>query len=159
MKRKIFSSLAALALALLVFAGCDPAKYNPIYDDDARIASNSDSSFASNSVSNTKAHEFTLSATMTGMQTIWRYTSPDDREAELTFSLGVSSGGKAKLVLIAPDGTVTVLTENTGSETGADSETKLVTLKKGRNRIKIVGYDAPRLELKLSADVGQFGNE
>lgn len=92
---------------------------------------------------------------MQGMEIIWEYKADEDTTRQLNYSLDVTSG-KAKLVLIQPDGTVTTLAESDStahessptSESGtadnpdettatAESITEL-DLKKGKNRIKIV---------------------
>jgi hypothetical protein len=92
---------------------------------------------------------------MTGSRTLWRYHADSDAKATLSYSFSVTAGGKAKLVLVTPDGEVIMLAENTGNAENSEMQTQTVSLKKGRNRIKIVGHDYPEFELRLSIDAGQ----
>ena len=99
-------------------------------------------------------NELSVTATMTGTRTIWHYDAGSDIDVTFFYSLSVPAGGKAKLVLITPDNEVTILTENTDNATNSEMQSQTISLKQGNNRIKIVGYDAPKFELKLSVEVG-----
>jgi hypothetical protein len=111
------------------------------------------------SIGNTEGNEYSLSATMTGMETIWRYKAESDSEITMSYMLSVSQGGKAKLVLITPNNEVIELVENTDNTETTEMQSQTIQLTKGNNRIKIVGYDKPKFELKLNVDAGQFGAE
>jgi hypothetical protein len=137
-------------------SGCN---HNDLYSDDAKIAKSADSYSAVMSIGNTEENEYSLSATMTGMQTIWRYKVDSDSEITISYMLSVSQGGKAKLVLITPNNEVIELAENTDNTETTEMQSQTIQLTKGNNRIKIVGYDKPKFELKLNVDVGQLGTE
>ena len=93
-------------------------------------------------------------AAMSGARTIWRYNTTTDVDVTFFYSLSVTDGGKAKLVLVTPDKEVITLVENADNTVSEEMQSQTVSLKAGNNRIKIVGYDAPKFDLRLSVDVG-----
>ena len=151
MKRII--TVVVLCLVAVSMPGC--GDQNATYDDDAKIARTGESSRTTAASSLIIGQDLSVSATMTGDKTIWRHNAASDVDVTFSYSLSVTSGGKAKLVLITPDDEVIVLIENADNTQYTDLQSQTVSLKAGKNRIKIVGYDAPKFELKLSADAGQ----
>jgi len=153
MKRII--AVFILCLTMILASGC--GDLNAIYDDNTVIAQTGDSSTTKGAGSTILGRDLSVtSATMTGSRTLWRYTADSDVDITFSYLLSVTEGGKAKLVLITPDNEVIVLVENTDNNTYNEMQSQTISLKKGLNRIKIVGYDAPRFELKLSFDVGKL---
>lgn len=90
---------------------------------------------------------------MEGMDTIWNYTSPDNTEVTLSWKLSVSSG-KAKLVLIDPDGNLSTLVECEASSGGEQEGSGTFEIKQGENRVKLVGAEETALEFEFTADKG-----
>lgn len=154
-------AVAFLFFAIFLVSGCgSDADRNAIYDDDAKIAKSADSSYANMSVYSGGDNELSMSArTFTGAKTLWRYTAQNDCDVTFSYSLSVSNGGKAKLVLITPDGEVIILSENVDNTTTDEMQSQTVSLNKGNNRIKIVGYEDPSLNLILQVDVGELGEK
>jgi len=153
MKRII--AIVISCFIMLSIAGC--GDFNSAYDDDATIAKTGDSSSMRSASSTNIGNELSVTATLTGTRTIWRYNTRDEVSIELSYLLSVSSGGKAKLVLVTPDNEVIILSENTDNTIINDEmKSQTISLKPGNNRIKIVGKDAPKLELKLHIEVGQL---
>lgn len=152
-------SLVALLLSLSLLSSCDTSFHNSIYDDDEKIASLVDSYVAATSIgSKTADGGYALSATMTGTQTIWSFEAEEDMDIPVSCKLSVTSGGYAKLVLVGPDGDVTTIVENTDNAVPEDMQPYNLSLKKGNNRIKVVGYDSPKLKLEIQAEQGRFGS-
>ena len=148
-------SIIMLSMIVLI-SGCSNAR-NEIYSDDVKIAQ-SESYHTTMWVPKHSDNKYSLTAdTLTGLRTIWRYDAEDDEDVEMFYSLSVSNGGKAKLVLVTPDDEVIILSENTDNRTVSELESQIVSLKAGNNRIKIVGYDKVKFELKLNIEVGEFG--
>lgn len=147
-------ALFLLCCTIILISGCADDR-NAIYDDSVKIAKSSDSHLSVMSVYNRNDNEFNMSAqSFTGAKTIWNYDAKNEGDVTFSYSLSVSEGGKAKLVLITPDNEVVTLIENIDNIEEIQSQT--VSLKKGKNRIKIVGYDDPKLNLVLSVDVGEL---
>ena len=143
---------------MVLISGC--GDFNPIYDDDTKIAGNSDSYSSKMSSTRSWGKDFSMSATLTGTKTIWRYRAKEDINIRLSYMLSVTEGGKAKLVLITPDNEVMILSENTDNTVMSEMKSETIVLKKGNNRIKIVGQDSPKFQLKLNSDgVGRFGDD
>jgi hypothetical protein len=149
--------ISVVIIICLVFALLSGCSNNGIYTDDREISKTEDKFSARDSVGNTNGSEYSLLATMTGSRTIWRYDAESDSEVTISYLLSVVQGGKAKLVLITPDDEVVVLVENSDNSENTEIQSQTIQLTQGRNRIKIVGYDDPEFNLKLTADVGQLG--
>ena len=129
---------------------------NDTYNDDAKIASSGDSSSTASSSVLVLGDDYKQTAVITGTRTIWRYKTDHDVDITISYLLSVTEGGKAKLVLISPDDKVTILIENADNTVYDEMKTKTISLKKGLNRIKIVGYEKPKFELKLHIEEGRL---
>ena len=90
---------------------------------------------------------------MEGMDTIWKYEASEDTEVTFTWKLNVSSG-KAKFVLIDPDGNLSTLVECKAESGGEQDGTETFEMKKGENRVKLVGAEKTSLEYEFTADEG-----
>ena len=62
------------------------------------------------------------------------------------------SAGSAKVVYIDPDDNVTVITELSEDSTERDIS-EIISFKKGRNRIKLVGYDCKNVS--IDGEIGE----
>ncbi len=156
--RKIITVLC-LSLMLVSLVGCSNARLDAMYDDDTALAASGDSYSAVMSSSTTLGSTFSQTATMTGTETIWRYNARENIEVTFSYSLSVSEGGSAKLVLITPDDKVIILIEDANNTGSTEMQSQTIQLAEGNNRIKIVGQGAPRYELRLNVGVGQLGGE
>ena len=145
--------IVAMILMIFVLISVSSCDLNAAYDDDARIAKTGDSNSTSGTRSSIR-NTYKQTGKITGTRTIWRYNANSDAEITISYLLSVTEGGKAKLVLISPDDEVIVLAENADNTVNTEMQTQTVSIKKGLNRIKIVGYEAPRLELELHVDAG-----
>lgn len=155
MKRILLMFL--LCFTMISVSGCSAESYNAIYDDDAKIAGPSENNFAYKSKRKIYNNEMNLSAKeFMGIMTLWEYTAEDDGDYTFSYSLSVSNGGKAKLVLITGDDEVIILSENVDNTITDEMQSQTVSLKEGENRIKLVGYDSPALNLFLHVEVGDW---
>ncbi len=155
MKNRMRSCLAALAAGTLI-TGC-AFTMNPgerFYDNEKGIAGQTNSYNLTNYSGSQDENTVSGSAEkMEGMDTIWNYTSPDNTEVNLSWKLSVSSG-KAKLVLIDPDGNLSTLVECEASAGGEQNGSGTFEIKKGENRVKLVGAEETSLEFEFTADKG-----
>jgi len=155
MKNRMRSCLAALAAGIMI-TGCaftmNPGKR--FYDNEKGIAGQTNSYNLTNYSGSQDENTVSGSAEkMEGMDTIWNYTSPDNTEVNLSWKLSVSSG-KAKLVLIDPDGNLSTLVECEASAGGEQNGSGTFEIKKGENRVKLVGAEETSLEFEFTADKG-----
>ncbi len=149
---------------LLAASGCSSIDVNDIYHSDREIVKSEDRHSASLSVyDQTFVGELgqMYAASYVGIETLWSHDAVQNDVVTVQYEL-LSRDGKAKLVLIAPDGEITLLAENTentledpSSTTEPEAlQTQTFSLKKGRNRIRVVACDDPALRLRLRVDVG-----
>ena len=89
------------------------------------------------------------------MDTVWTYDAAEDVSAELSYSVSVYNG-KMKLVLIAPDDSLTTIAEITAETALGAYQKYTVHLKKGKNRIKVVAGKDTKLDIELSIPIGEF---
>ncbi len=83
-----------------------------------------------------------------GRETIWENQLSEAQELTMEFALSLS-GGQAKIVHIDPNDKVTTMIE-CSAEASADETTRIVlSMPKGQNRFKLVGYDCEDIELRL----------
>lgn len=137
-EKKIYYILIAV-LCMAVLSACgNPAG---VYNDEEKLAADYDSynivSGVRNQLDNGAEGSF---GKMEGMVTARKFEAKEDTAAEMEYDFSVTKG-KAKLILVAPDGTVTTLVEleEQDSEAAAESGTVELQLQKGTNLIKAVG--------------------
>lgn len=149
MSKKLLLPVFCLIFALTACSVMD------VYSDDSRIASISNSYNLTNYSQEQSEHriEGTVGK-FHGMDTIWSFDSEEDTEVSMTYRIDLQEG-KLKLALIAPDGTVSVIDEFTDPGDGSEQEVK-VSIKKGLNRIKMVGQEAA-FEWHIEMEQGKFG--
>ena len=85
-----------------------------------------------------------------GRQTLWTKTLEDDEEINIKIKLSLSEG-TAKIVHVDGDGHVTTIIECTPDDCVEDDIVKTVSLKRGLNKIKIIGYGCKNIDLELSS--------
>lgn len=152
-KKKLLS-VAIIATLLSILPGCSE-NMNKIYNDNKKISSKYDSYTLNESVQSVEKGIFTGDFNITGSLTLWSYDSKEDVDIKAPYNLSVKSG-KAKLVLITPDNQVVDLVENSINSDVNGNTTISVPVKKGLNRIKIIGYEQASLHLDLHIDKGEF---
>jgi uncharacterized protein YxeA len=109
--------------------------YDDIYDNNNKITSIADSYAYRNRIGKNKNNETNLSFQLSGMETLWEIKS-DHKTSILVDYFSQIEKGKLKLVIIQPDDSVQTIFEGSGEEKVE------VLLKKGSNRIKVVGKNA-----------------
>lgn len=140
-------------LLLVVFCcclmGCNNEFAKEEYDNAEKIAASGDRYAKEMSVFNTIDGGYSLTVSkFNGRETLWTKTLEEEQEVAIDFSF-VLSAGQAKVVHIDADDNVTTVIECMPETSTEEYVTKTVTMKKGKNRLKIVGYDCEDLELKM----------
>ena len=129
-----------------------------VYDSDRAIASSSNSYNLIDYTGNQNGNTVSGSAEkLEGMDTIWSYEAEEEKEVTLSWKLNVSSG-KAKFVLINPDGELTTLVECFAGEDSEQSSSGTFEIKQGENRVKLVGAENTSLEYEFTADEGEVSS-
>lgn len=149
--KKIISVFMCVMLCFvcLILGGCDTEFAKELYSDDEEIAS-SNHYVTSGSVKNNTSSGFTGSyGKFDGCETIKNYST--NKEAVKKFNIKLSlAEGQAKIVLVAPDNTVTVIAECKGGE--SFSQSVELNMTKGGYKFKLVGYDCE--DVKISWEIG-----
>lgn len=152
-RRKLLFVMIAMILALV---GCALILQVDVYDDEEALARTSNTyRIIGQSVRIVNQNCVGSMQRFEGMNTLWTSTVSNDGSIDITYKLSVS-GGKLKLVLITPDDAVTTLVEITPDTTMEDYETISVEVKKGENRIKLVGSGAEKLNFDITIPIGEF---
>ncbi len=142
-----------LVVSISLLTGCDIS--NRIYYDNSKIIKDYDS--LNIDMIEETAGDATYSAILklSGSATIWKYESDKDITLKAPYDLLVKSG-KAKIVLISPDNKITTLIESSGESVGRKTSVFKLNIKKGYNRIKLVGYEKADIDLEIHIEKGEF---
>ena len=145
---------AGILTVVFLITGCVNSSMFKVYDDDQKITSASNSFNLTNVNQTSEDGRFTASVEkMEGMDTLWSFDAEEDTILDITYILNVSSG-KAKLVLINPDGELSIIAEC--SSEMAEPAQSVLNLEKGKNRIKLVAAEKAKFDIELSISEGTF---
>lgn len=134
----------------LLLTGCS---MNYLYSNDKKISSYTNSFNLNKAEQTIEDQEYIGELEFEGMDTVWIYNAEQDMDIEVSYLLSVSEG-KAKLVFIGPEGELKILVENTGNVIQKEMKTSKFSLKKGKNRIKLIGANKAQIYLKLKINEG-----
>ena len=149
--RKIFG---ATLITVCLITGCAANPMVAVYDNDQRIASDTNTYNLDKVDQTTEDGHFTASVEkMEGMDTIGVFDAEEDTSLDITYTLNVSSG-KMKLVLINPKGDVSVIDE-CDTEMSEPVQSTL-NVESGNNRIKIVAGENTKFDIEISIQEGEF---
>lgn len=148
---------AVLVLILVMFlcVGCSDISIVSIYDNQTKIVEDANTYAIHEAEQSIQNQNFKGVFAMDGMDTLWTYDAPEDMELDITCSLTLYSG-KAKLVLISPEDTVTTITEMTEVTEEEGRTVYSLQIRKGQNRIKLVTGLNTELDFDISIPVGTF---
>ena len=147
-----------LIVVTLIFGltACDSKSIADIYDNDSKIAGNSNSYNLINCEQSIEEQNYKCCIEkFEGMDTVWICDAAEAVSAELSFFASVYDG-KMKLVLIAPDGSLTTIAELTPETKLEDFINYTINLKKGKNRIKVVAGKDTKFDIDLFIPIGEF---
>jgi hypothetical protein len=148
MRKKIVCLLSVL-LVFMMMTGCSNEFAKSEYNDNDAITKSRDHFAKTNSVYNQIDGGCTLTVeNFNGRETMLSPKFNQDGIALVEISLKMAKG-HCKIVHIDGDGKVTKLMESTPDKAFCDTQTEEVSVTKGRNRIKIVGYDCEDVDLRI----------
>ncbi len=149
MKKKKIVLITVTALFCLLLAGCSNGFARQQYNSTDQISRSEDNYAKKDSVFNPIDGGYSLIVSeFDGRETLWSRILKEEQSIAIDFSI-ILSKGQMKIVHVDADANVTTLIECSPDNSTEGFETKTVTLKKGQNRLKIVGYDCEGLELKM----------
>lgn len=158
-REDIMNKIKCLVVTMVLILGLTACASKPmaaVYDDNSKIASNSNTFSLINDMQEIEGKSYKGNiGKFEGMDTIWTCDATEDENVELAYLISVSAG-KMKLVLIAPDNSLTTIAEITPETKLDDFQTYMLPLKKGENRIKVVAGEDTQIDMELSIPVGEF---
>ena len=152
MKTRKIMGMALVAICL--WTGCASDATVDVYDNDKKVASDTNTYNLINCKQTVEDRNFTASVEkMEGMDTIWKFTAAEDSTVDITYSLKVFSG-KVKLVLINNEGEVFVIAECDSEMT--EPAQNMLNIESGNNRIKLVADENTKFDIEISISEGEF---
>ncbi|KOY67466.1 hypothetical protein [Clostridium sporogenes] len=152
--KKIIAFIAMATITISLLVGCNN-NMDKIYNDNSKIATEYDTFGLDKSDETIESGIYKGQLKLSGSGTIWTYESSSDINLKVPYLLSVKSG-KAKIVLISTDNKVVNLVENTDKATMKESTSLTLPIKKGKNRIKLVGYKKADIDIELHIEKGKF---
>lgn len=140
---------------VMLFSACSNNPMNSLYTNDKKISSDSNSYNLNDETQNIEGQKYSGSYEFEGMDTLWKYEVERDCEIDISYLLTVTKG-KAKLVLISPDGTLTTITENVDNSKQNGLDNISLSLQKGENRIKLIAANKAHIEIEVQINEGEF---
>ncbi len=138
-----------IGLLCLFLTGCSNEFAKQEYDANEKISQMTDRYAKQISVFNPIEGGYSLTvAKFDGRETLWSDILEENQNIEVDFYFNLSKG-KAKIVHVDADGNVTTVMECIPETCTDEYVTKVVSLKKGKNGLKIVGYDCEDIDLKM----------
>lgn len=150
--KKRWSFAIILAVMMLLLCGCDTTSYEEIYNDDARIAEETDDAFYVNLISSglDDTHGIAFKE-FSGKDTMFKMiVTEEPASMKLSYNVMINEG-EFKIVQVSPNGAIDTIYEGKEAEGVAELE-----LEAGDSRVCIVGAKAKgnaRFDV-LSADDG-----
>lgn len=156
-KRIVFIAMAITIISLFIGCGYNKEQFNSnkVYNDNSEISSEYDTFGLGESNETIESGRYKGKLILSGSATIWTYESSSDIDLKVPYSLSVNRG-KAKIVLISPDNTVVDLIESTDKSAVEGATSITIPIKKGNNRIKVVGYKKADIDIELHIKEGTF---
>ena len=146
MKKIICMFFMIISLAIV---GCSNSYAKADYASDDMIAQQADRYSKSMSVFNSMDGGYSLTVSkFDGRETLWIGSVDEETVLEIDFCFTLSKG-QAKIVHVDEEGNVTTIMECSPETSNEEIVTKNVALKKGKNRLKIVGYDCKNIDLQM----------
>lgn len=152
-KKRILFMIIIIIITPLI--GCENNTTDKIYNNDSKIASLSDDFLLDSDTETVESGIYKGKFKLSGSKTIWTYESSSDFDLKVPYKLSLKSG-KAKIILITPDNRVINLVENTNKSPVNESALLIIPIKKGNNRIKLVGYKKADINIELQIKEGNF---
>lgn len=147
--------VSIVVIVTLVLTGCSSNRMSSIYNNEEKIVSETNSYNLNEADQSIEEQKLSGLVEFEGMDTIWTFDSEEDTKIDMTYMFKVTNG-KAKLVLVSPDDTLTTLVETTKDSEVNDDTVNQISVKKGLNRIRLVAANNAKIEFDINIDYGTF---
>ena len=156
--KKVISIMLVIGM-MMCFGGCGGAasdSMSDIYYDNEKLGSYYSSYKMSDFTQEIEGSQ--ISGTyekLNGMVLLWNYEVEEDIALDVNYSMKVSQG-KAKLVMIDPDGAVVTIAELSNGVTADVMKTQSFSMHDGLYRLKLVGTDNAVVDFAVEIAGGAF---
>lgn len=138
-----------ISLLFLLVMACSNEFARQEYNSNEKISLMNDHYAKEFSVFNSTNEEISLTISkFNGRETLWTKKLDKNRDIEINLSFRLSKG-QAKIIHIDNDNNVTTIIECVPDTSTDGFVTKTISLKRGQNRLKIVGYDCENIDVKI----------
>lgn len=139
----------------LLLTGCNNEFAKKEYDSVEKIAESGDRYATQISILNSIEGGYSFSVSkFDGRRTLWTDTFKESQNVDIQFAFALTKG-QGKIVHIDADGNVTTVIECTPETSTDEYVTKTVSMTKGKNRLKFVGYDVEKMDLEMLFSLSQ----
>lgn len=145
--------LSVLMVAVLMLTGC-ATRSSAVYFDEKAIAAQNDTYVLTHWSTEREALTLTGWGVIAGALTLWSMNVEQETNVTIDTSFSVAAG-RAKLVFIGPDGTVSTLLERTPNAPDSGDSVLTFTALPGMNRVKLVAENNTELTLRLAFSGGE----
>ncbi|WP_242844559.1 50S ribosomal protein L7ae [Clostridium novyi] len=146
--------IVSLMMSVLLM-GCKSRGTDKVYNDNNEISKEYDTFGIDRRKETIEDGVYKGNLKISGTNTIWQYKSDKNFNIKVSGVLSVK-GGKGKIVFISPDNKVINIAEIKDKEVKEYNISVTVPIKKGLNRIKVVGYDKADVNMEIHIDEGKF---
>ena len=134
-----------MVLLCLLVTGCSNEYARAEYNSAAKIASSGDRYSKTKSVFSSVKESYRQTASrFDGRETLWTQHLAEGETVQLKVRLTLAKG-QAKLVHVDEEGRITTLLECTAETDKDEYITLSLSMPKGKNKLKLVGYDCKNL--------------
>lgn len=141
--------IIVFVLLCLLMTACGNEFARTEYDSDEKISESADRYTKEVSVGNSTNQNYSLTVKkFNGRETIWKKTLKENQNVEINISFRLSNG-RAKIVHIDEDDNITTVIECSPDTSTDGFVTETLSLKSGKNQLKLVGYDCENIDLKI----------
>ena len=92
---------------------------------------------------------------LNGMVMLWNYEVPKETALDIHYKMRVTSG-RAKLIMVDPEGGITTIAEISGGVTADALKAQSFSMHPGLYRLKLVGMDDADAEVEIEVEEGAF---
>ena len=144
--------LLVIVFAMMVMVtGCS---INNLYNNTKALQKDSNTYNLDEESQRVESQMYEGSITFEGVSTIWRYEVEETTEIDFNINME-SDSGRAKIILLKPDGEIEVLIEH-DKDSMTSNEVFSLNLEPGLNRIRVVAADKAEIKLVTTCEYGEF---
>jgi len=136
---------------MVMVTGCS---INNLYNNTKALQKDSNTYNLDEESQRVESQMYEGSITFEGVSTIWRYEVEETTEIDFNINME-SNSGRAKIILLKPDGEIEVLIEH-DADSMTSNEVFSLNLEPGLNRIRVVAADKAEIKLVTTCEYGEF---